>query len=255
MKILDKIIKLEKCYTKLEENMKILKDKSKIILLKKMQKEYENVKKSNIEIGTEIQKIEKEYSEIEENVLKKKEEKKQQEELLYDGNVGCNIKFIDNVQSKIENLQNEIDKLEEEKSVLLDNEESLLNQKQKIEDDMKSVKTNFYEFKEEVLKEIQNAKIEIKSGNEQIQALRDSMSEEVLNKFDYIRRVRKPAVASVEDGVCQGCKIALPSMILDDIVSKRKKELICCDSCGRILYCKNTEKIVKKRKSRKKKSK
>ena len=56
-----------------------------------------------------------------------------------------------------------------------------------------------------------------------------------LELYQALRRIRQgTAVAKVEQGVCQGCRIALPMSELQR--AKIGQELVQCGSCERILY-------------------
>ena len=56
-----------------------------------------------------------------------------------------------------------------------------------------------------------------------------------LNLYEHLRTGRRrPTVAKVEQGRCQGCRITLPLNKLQQI--RTRNELVQCDSCERILF-------------------
>ena len=56
-----------------------------------------------------------------------------------------------------------------------------------------------------------------------------------LTRYEKLRKARKGhAVAKVEQGMCQGCRITLPTQELQKV--RISREPVQCNSCGRILY-------------------
>ncbi|HET9201131.1 MAG TPA: C4-type zinc ribbon domain-containing protein [Dehalococcoidia bacterium] len=53
-----------------------------------------------------------------------------------------------------------------------------------------------------------------------------------LSQYDVVRERRRPAVASVERGVCSGCRVEIP----DHLIKEARRQLTFCSSCNRILF-------------------
>lgn len=66
--------------------------------------------------------------------------------------------------------------------------------------------------------------------------LRSQVSPQTLSVYDQLRRTKggRP-LAAVRDGVCQVCRVTLPSHKLET-VRRESDEFVLCDGCGRILY-------------------
>lgn len=61
------------------------------------------------------------------------------------------------------------------------------------------------------------------------------LDETTLRNYDRIRRMRGGvAVAPIERGACQGCRVSLSSIVTQRVRSS--DELVTCQSCGRILF-------------------
>ena len=61
------------------------------------------------------------------------------------------------------------------------------------------------------------------------------VSEGNLAVYESLRRQKGgQAVALLEDGVCQGCRVALPTSLVQRV--RRGSELVHCGSCQRVLY-------------------
>ena len=54
-----------------------------------------------------------------------------------------------------------------------------------------------------------------------------------LQQYQEVRQRKRPAVARLEQGMCQGCRIGLPVGLIQ---RARGQELVLCPSCTRILY-------------------
>jgi len=62
-----------------------------------------------------------------------------------------------------------------------------------------------------------------------------TVSEEDLTVYEDLRRLKGgQAVALLEGGICQGCRVALPTSLVQKV--RRGQDLVTCGSCGRILY-------------------
>ncbi|MBE9512506.1 MAG: hypothetical protein IMY77_00360 [Chloroflexi bacterium] len=78
---------------------------------------------------------------------------------------------------------------------------------------------------------------QLKSGLASLKHKRGLMSAQVdakvVESYDELRKQKGTAVAKVEQGVCQGCRISLSNAELQRV---RSGSLMQCSSCGRILF-------------------
>jgi len=65
------------------------------------------------------------------------------------------------------------------------------------------------------------------------QALAGEVDSKVLTLYEQLRKNKGLAVARVEQGICRGCRISLPS---SELQQARGSALVQCGSCSRILY-------------------
>ena len=56
---------------------------------------------------------------------------------------------------------------------------------------------------------------------------------QVIEVYHELKKQKRTAVAKVEQGICRGCRISLPTA---DLQRSRENSLIQCSSCGRILF-------------------
>ncbi len=66
------------------------------------------------------------------------------------------------------------------------------------------------------------------------QDLVSTMDANVMKLYESLRATRAGAVAKVERGMCQGCRIALPMSVVQR--ARLGRNVVQCTSCSRILY-------------------
>ncbi|MFQ5874763.1 MAG: zinc ribbon domain-containing protein [Dehalococcoidia bacterium] len=64
--------------------------------------------------------------------------------------------------------------------------------------------------------------------------LASAMDAGVMKLYESLRATRAEAVAKVERGMCQGCRIALPMSVIQR--ARLGRNVVQCTSCSRILY-------------------
>ena len=89
------------------------------------------------------------------------------------------------------------------------------SQQQKLATDIERLETTLADLKHK--RELMSAQVDVK----------------VVESYDEIRKQKGTAVAKVEQGVCQGCRISLSNAELQRV---RSGSLMQCSSCGRILF-------------------
>jgi predicted nucleic acid-binding Zn-ribbon protein len=65
------------------------------------------------------------------------------------------------------------------------------------------------------------------------QILSAEIEPETIEFYQQLRKGKGTAVARVEQGICRGCRISLPTT---DLQRARGNKLVHCSSCGRILF-------------------
>lgn len=67
----------------------------------------------------------------------------------------------------------------------------------------------------------------------QVEVLRDKLSQDDLATYDQYRRRRPQVVATVAGGVCAGCRLTLPTIVVTR--ARRGSRAVECPSCGCLL--------------------
>ncbi|MEX0325184.1 MAG: zinc ribbon domain-containing protein, partial [Puniceicoccaceae bacterium] len=133
------------------------------------------------------------------------------------------------LQGKISDLEDtELEVLEtiDAKTVELANAREDIGQQQKtLEAHIALLKQNFDSF----AAELEDARNAVASCEAEIDA-------GVLQQYKYVKSQikRPPVVVQMDDGRCLGCHLKVSGEVESE--ARKGKELIRCDSCGRILY-------------------
>jgi predicted nucleic acid-binding Zn-ribbon protein len=157
---------------------------------------------------------------------------KEMEAKLYSGKVN-NPKELSSMQQDVEFLaekrKNSEDKVLAVMEKIEDARESLHNRMVYLRD----VELKWQKRQQELVGEQGELKAAIASLNSQREAQASRIQASHLRQYEETRQRRRPAVARVEQGMCQGCRIALPVGLMQ---RARGQELVPCPSCGRILF-------------------
>ncbi|MGC8977346.1 MAG: C4-type zinc ribbon domain-containing protein, partial [Candidatus Ratteibacteria bacterium] len=83
---------------------------------------------------------------------------------------------------------------------------------------------------------IENLKKEIEEKKREREELVKRIEFKLYNLYEKIKKTKKDKIAIVkaENGICGGCFMTLPTYIVEKV--KRKKEIVQCENCSRILY-------------------
>ncbi|HUY09629.1 MAG TPA: C4-type zinc ribbon domain-containing protein [Candidatus Dormibacteraeota bacterium] len=73
---------------------------------------------------------------------------------------------------------------------------------------------------------------ELSAGEVERRQLAESLSPSQLRTYERTAARRRPAVAKVVGGTCSGCRLPLPSRLLQEA---RGEQLVTCENCERIL--------------------
>jgi predicted nucleic acid-binding Zn-ribbon protein len=151
---------------------------------------------------------------------------------LYSGSI-VNPKELSNVQQEVANLKEQID---EKELALLEQLEIV----EKMKSDCNAVEARLNlrtsEMKE-VKAEMDRLLAEIVAARKFYQTDRipvyEALSEDARSLYDRVRQKHQVAVTILENGLCQGCRVELPSTDYERILKSAKLER--CTNCGRII--------------------
>lgn len=151
---------------------------------------------------------------------------------LYDGTVK-NPKELVNIEHEAESLKDRLSTKEDE---LLE----LMSQVEEMEAKVKTGTKDFQQLKQEwqqTQENLNRRKVEVDTVLTTLaknrRELTQQISPEALNLYEQIKLTKGQAVAKVEQGRCQGCRITLP---ISRWQKARAGDLVQCNNCQKILY-------------------
>jgi uncharacterized protein len=151
---------------------------------------------------------------------------------LYGGTVK-NPKELQGLQQDVAILKPKLGSKEDELLDLMSKEESLQEKSREIAEQIKKIEQSWNKEKIEFEKQKQQIEKNIEELTGQRAALLEGIDPEALRLYERIAGKKGCAVVRVEQGRCQGCRLALP---MSDLQRARGGILVQCSSCGMILY-------------------
>lgn len=140
------------------------------------------------------------------------------------------------LENEIKNLQSSISEIEDQELLVLEEielkqseldklKETTAEERHTLEAHIKLLKESYASFESE-----------LKAAEEAVSACEKEVDEAILQQYKYVKGQvkRPPLVVELQDGKCQGCHLKVSGDV--ESTARRGKELVRCDSCGRILY-------------------
>lgn len=141
---------------------------------------------------------------------------------------------------ELTSLQQEVDLLKKRRSQLEDEDLQIMGQLEQVTADadstaksLESLESAWQTDQQRLkgsLEKLRSNQLELKDKR---QPLATMIASPVVAEYEQLRKHKGSAIAKVEQGICQGCRIALSVAQLREI---RGDSLIHCGSCGRILF-------------------
>ena len=155
------------------------------------------------------------------------------QEKLYAGSVK-NPKELMSLQHQVEQLKSQIREEEDKTLEIMSQVEALRKEIASRAAEVKKLEEEWQKRQEQLLVEQAELRTTIDVAKEKRDELAATVESAHLELYEILRaRKQGQAVAGIEQGRCQGCRITLP---VSELMRARMGELVQCDSCGRILY-------------------
>ena len=155
------------------------------------------------------------------------------EEQLYDGSVS-NPRDLESLAHEASTARAALERFDAELLELsVQAEESQIN-RDALEKQLGETRSAWESRQAELKKEIERNAKEREGVAAQRDKLASTLDHASLQMYDGLRRSKKGlAVAKVERGLCQGCRMSLPTQQLQTV--RRGQTTVLCSSCGRML--------------------
>ncbi len=154
------------------------------------------------------------------------------EEQLFSGRVK-NPKELTNLQHEVEAFKTRRNRLEEKALEIIDQVEQSEARVAKINGELEKLKDDWQRQQKKLTEEMERLKATLADLKEKRRRLAGEIDSEAFDFYQSLRKGKGIAVAKVEQGICRGCRISLPTT---DLQQARSGKLVQCSSCGRILF-------------------
>jgi len=151
---------------------------------------------------------------------------------LYGGTVK-NPKELVNLKREAENLKGKLSAKEDALLELMSQVEEMEARVKGSTKELKELKQEWQQKQEALTRRKIETETALTSLDENRQELAQQISPEALNLYEQIKLTKGQAIAKVEQGRCQGCRITLPT---SQWQKAKAGDLVQCNSCNRILY-------------------
>ena len=157
---------------------------------------------------------------------------KTDEDRLYGGSIR-NPKELTSLQHEVDELKERRARAEDRALEVMDQVELARSTVAAITADLEKLEAEWQSRQEKLAAELE----ELKSAHADLTHRRELLAAEiepqVIEVYLELRKKKGTAVARVEQGMCRGCQIALPTT---ELQQARSGILVRCSSCGRILF-------------------
>ena len=154
------------------------------------------------------------------------------DEQLYSGRIR-NPKELASLKQEMDAFKARRDKLETGLLELMDQVEATQKDITTATVEVKKIESEWQSHQQKLAAEIATIKAKLADLKQRSQALAGEIDAKSLELYNHLRKAKGQAVVRVEQGICRGCRISLPS---SDLQQARSGNLVHCSSCGRILF-------------------
>jgi predicted nucleic acid-binding Zn-ribbon protein len=157
---------------------------------------------------------------------------KDTEKKLYGGKI-FNSKELSSLQQETEDLKKRRSTLEDKSLGLMDDLELTRKAIDNSKEELARMEIQWQAQQKQLaaeLEQLKTAQTALESNRQQLTALIDA---DTIFTYQELRKRKGVAVAKVEQGICQGCRITLPNT---DLQRAKGGGVVRCSSCGRIIF-------------------
>ena len=154
------------------------------------------------------------------------------EEKLYGGRIN-NPKELANLQQEDNAFKASRDQLETKALEVMDQIEQAEDRIAETGRELKKLEKEWKAGQKQLSAEIDGLETELSGLKDRRQLLSGEIDSQVISLYEKLQKQKKQAVVKVEQGICRGCRISLPS---SDLQQVRSHSLVQCSSCGRLLF-------------------
>lgn len=154
------------------------------------------------------------------------------EEKLYSGRIK-DPKELTNLQHEANGLRARRNHLEDKALEMMDQVELSTASVAALSNELKTLETEWHSQQQQVSTNMEQFKTTLSDLKHQRQLLSAKIDPQTVEFYQELKKQKGQAVAKVEQGICRGCRISLPTT---ELQRARSDSLVQCSSCGRILF-------------------
>ncbi len=157
---------------------------------------------------------------------------KDTEKKLYGGKI-FNSKELSSLQQETDDFKKRRSGFEDKSLDLMDQLEILRKTIAGSKDELSKMESQWKEQQKQLVVELMQLKASQVVQESNRKQLTASFDAETIETYQELRKRKGTAVAKVEQGICQGCRITLPNT---DLQRAKGGGVVRCSSCGRIIF-------------------
>jgi hypothetical protein len=154
------------------------------------------------------------------------------EEQLYGGRIS-NPKELASLQQEAELLKAKRDQLEDSALEIIDKVELAEADVKTLEGELEATEAEWQSQQKNLSGDKAQLEAKIAELKQKQQQLLAGIEPQLVELYYQLKKNKGKAVAKVEQGICRGCRISLPTA---ELQQARSGQLVQCSSCGRILF-------------------
>lgn len=154
------------------------------------------------------------------------------EEKLYSGRIK-DPKELTNLQHEVNGLRVRRNHLEDKALEMMDQVELSTASVADLSNELKTLETEWHSQQQQLSTNMEQFKTLLADLKHKRQLLSAEIDPQAVELYQELKKQKRQAVAKVEQGICCGCRISLPTT---ELQRARSDSLVQCSSCGRILF-------------------
>jgi len=153
-------------------------------------------------------------------------------EKLYSGRIS-NPKELTDIQHEADGLKARHDQLEDKTLEIMSQVELSTANVATLSNELRKLETEWHNQQKQLSANMEQFKTAVSDLLHKRQLLSVKIDLQIIEFYNELRKQKRQAVAKVEQGICRGCRISLPTT---ELQQARGDNLVQCSSCGRILF-------------------
>jgi len=154
------------------------------------------------------------------------------EEKLYSGRIK-DPKELTNLQHEVDGLRVRRNQLEDKALEIMDQVELSTASVTTLSNELKTLEAEWHSQQQQLSTNMEQLKTTLSDLKHKRQLLSVKVDPQAIEFYQELKKQKGRAVAKVEQGICRGCRILLPTT---ELQRARSDSLVQCSSCGRILF-------------------